>query len=119
MKSLSRGGSAAPGDDPDEGGESGAVAVVSSSFGVRRRFRARSNSGAGGGSNGAGGDGGHAARSAPEYSSAGRPATRAAARLASNLSASIGRDSSRMLDSDLTDTPTNKKNIVKLLYQKY
>lgn len=81
----------APGEDPDEGGDGGAEVAQSSSLGVRLRLRARSSSG--GGSSGAGGDGGHAASKAPEYSSAGSPATRAAARVANSLSANIGSDS--------------------------
>lgn len=117
MKSLSRGGSVAPGEEPDDGGEGGAV-EVSSSLGVLRRLRARSSSGAGGGSRGGGGEGDQAASNAPEYSSAGRPATSAAARLANNLSASIGRDSSRMLDIDLTDTPVNKEKSVNFALNK-
>lgn len=109
VNNLSRGGSVAPGDEPEDGGDGGAGDVVSSSFGVRRRFLALSISGAGGGNKGAGGDGGQAASNAPEYSSAGRPATKAAARLASIRSANIGNDSSLILDSDLTETPATKE----------
>lgn len=64
VNSLSRGGSVAPGEEPDDGGEGGAGVELSSSFGVRRRLRARSTSA--GGSKGVGGDGGHAASNAPE-----------------------------------------------------